>query len=259
MSLFIVALIFLILSAGLTWYFLSRDRGAKEPVAALWVAAGFGFLAAIIAGIIELKFIPANILDPNAYASTFSLFWGAIAVGLIEEVCKFIPLALYIYKKPYFNEYSDGIIYFAIAGLGFGVPENIIYSFAHGAKIGFLRVFMTPFFHAAMTALVGYYLISAKQRKKSLAMPAIALLATSLLHGLYDFGLLSAKRMPLLFLVSAMVTFSISVYLFVLYRKATRQDQADGDSAVGNNSFCRSCGVKNENHNLYCSSCGRRA
>ena len=259
MSLFIIVLLFVLMSAGLTWYFLSHDRGSKEPVAALWIAAGFGFLAAIAAAIIEQNTLAADLVKPNAYTATSSIFLGAIAVGVIEEVCKFLPLALYLFKKPFFNEYTDGIIYFAIAGLGFGVPENILYSVGLGVKAGLTRIFLTTFFHAAMTAFVGYYLISAKRQNKSLMAPGLALLAAAILHGFYDFGLLAAERLPIMALLSIGITFSMTAYLFILYKKATHQDQLSGDSSVGHNSFCRNCGFKNTNHNLYCSNCGQRA
>lgn len=236
MSLFIIVLLFAIVPSGLIWYFVAHDRGPKEPVDALWLAAGFGVLAAILAAFAELQLIPAHVLKPTIFTATSTIFFGSMGIGFIEEVCKFLPLALSLYKKPFFNEYTDGIIYFAIAGFAFGAPENILYAFQYGVKAGFLRVFLTPFFHAAMTAFVGYYLISVKRQKKSILAPVVALLVTAVLHGFYDFGLLAATRSSVAALIALIITFGMSTYLFVLYKKATNQDRLGGFSnmpAVG--------------------------
>jgi predicted amidophosphoribosyltransferase len=41
--------------------------------------------------------------------------------------------------------------------------------------------------------------------------------------------------------------------------RATDLDQESGLSAVGHNTFCRSCGQPNPKHNLYCTRCGQYA
>lgn len=233
MSLFIIVLFFVLAPVSLIWFFLSRDRGPKEPIDALWLAAGFGILAAILAAIIELQLISAEVLRPIASTPTSTILFGSLGIGFIEEICKFVPLALFLYKKPFFNEYTDGIIYFAIAGLAFGAPENILYVFQYGVKVGFLRVFLTPFFHAAMTALVGYYLISAKRQHKSILAPIIALLSAAILHGIYDFGLLAATRVPIMAVAALAITFGMTAYMFVLYQKASGEDRLSGFGDAG--------------------------
>jgi RsiW-degrading membrane proteinase PrsW (M82 family) len=259
MSLLIVIFVFLLLGGGLLWFFVSRDRGQKEPIGALWLAAGFGFGGAILAGFLEFLLIPNSVLTNPLSHSSLVLLIAALSVGAIEEACKFIPLAFFLYRKPYFNEHTDGIIYFALVGLGFGIPENILYSLQFGAKTGLIRIILTPFFHSATTALVGYFLIKSKLDHKNLAVPALAFVVSMLLHGLYDFGLFDGSRLPLFTVLSLMITVGVTASLFILYNRATEDDQIDGLSSVGHNSFCRSCGAPNPAHNLYCSHCGKRA
>jgi RsiW-degrading membrane proteinase PrsW (M82 family) len=113
--LYILLLVFVAIAAALAWFLISHDHGEREPVAALWMAAGFGIAAAFVAAFIENQLIASNNLSPGAAAGP--LLKASLEVGCIEEACKFIPLALVLYGRRYFNEHTDGIIYFALAGL----------------------------------------------------------------------------------------------------------------------------------------------
>lgn len=254
-SLYLVLITFVALSAGLAWYLVSNDRGEREPIYALWIAAGFGMAGAFTAGLLE-GWLVKDISYLSGQTGS-KLLIGALVVGVVEELCKFLPLALWIYKKRYFNEHTDGVIYFALAGLGFGLPENILYTLQFGTGAGTTRLLLTPLFHAAITGLIGYFLINTKLTRKPIITVAIPLVSAILLHSLYDFGLLSGKA--LLQSLALLITFGLSAGLFVFFLKATQQDQNLGLSAVGHNTFCRSCGWANPKHHLYCTHCGKNA
>ncbi len=254
MALFFVILAFLLLAAVFAGFLLKRDKGEREPVGALWTAFGLGALGVVLAGGIEYFVLPDIFTEKQTLGT---LAWVALSIGIIEELCKFLPLLWFLYRKRYFNEHTDGVIYFALAGLGFGLPENIIYTIQFGAETGWARLVMTPLFHAATTGLIGY----AVSRHKIDGMPlrrvvymAVAVIG---LHALYDFGLFST--IPLLVVVSVMTTLGLGVGLFLLLVHARSLDQLKGLSVVGHNNFCRSCGTANPKHNLYCSHCGKRA
>lgn len=255
MLLFIIIVVLVSIAAGLAWFLIAHDHGEKEPVGALWIAAGFGFLGGIAAALLETALLPAKDLQPGApLLAALAVFMG---VGVIEEALKFIPLSLFLFPKRYFNEHTDGVIYFALAGLGFGLPENLLYSLAFGSAAGVGRVIMTPFFHAAITGMVGYYLAKAKLRGRRRRDAWPVLLLAMGLHGLYDFGLSSGQ--PVLALLSFVITISLSVSLFIFYAKATDLDRASGRSVVGINTYCRTCGFKNPKHQLHCTRCGNYA
>jgi RsiW-degrading membrane proteinase PrsW (M82 family) len=245
-AIFGIFLVFIGLAIGLVWYFLSHDRGEKEPIGALWIAAGFGLIAVVIAGLLENFLLPSDLVTSQHAAS--AVLVPALGVGVIEEAAKFLPLALFIYPRRYFNEHTDGIIYFAIVGLGFGLPENILYTTQYGSKVGLSRILLTPFFHAATTSMVGYF---------SLWLVAVMLGVAMLLHGLYDFGLMSG--ILIFVIMSLMITVVVAVGMFLFYMRATELDQDIGLSVVGNNSFCRTCGTANPKHRLFCSHCGNHA
>lgn len=252
---FLIVLVFIILSVFFVYFLLKNDKGTKEPVLALWAAAAFGVIGIVIAIILESKFIPGNLLN-NTGIST-KLFSKTMTVGLIEESCKFIPLAIFIFKRKFFNEHTDGIIYFAIAGLAFGLPENILYTLTYGTRIGLTRIILDTVFHASLTGMVGYFLANYKVENKSPFKVIPFLIGAIIIHGLYDFGLLSGNI--LLETASIIITLSLGVGLFYFYIKASDMDQAEGLAVVGHNSFCRTCGKPNPKHYLYCVSCGVRA
>jgi len=253
MLLFAIIITFLAMAAGFALYLVRRDRGEHEPVGALWMAFGLGFLAVAAAAFLELKY--AN--PTTDFESWWDLTVIALGIGAIEELCKAVPLALYLYRKRYFNEHTDGVIYFALAGLGFGLPENVLYTLSYGARAGLARIILTPLFHAATTAIIGYMLARVKIGKQPVYKLVLAIIGVVLLHSLYDFGLLSGNGV--LALLSIALTAGLTASLFMLFIKAKHLDEAMGLSSVGNNSFCRSCGQPNPKHNLYCSRCGKRA
>lgn len=255
MLLFVLILSFVAISLGLVWFLLSQDHGEKEPIGMLWVAVFLGALGGVAAMFLERWVLDAKALLPGS--SVAALAAASLTIGIIEEVCKFGPLAFVIYRKRYFNEHTDGIIYFALAGLGFGLPENILYTIQFGTKTGVLRIFLTPLFHAGLTAIVGYFLVKRKLEGKSPWGVIPVLLVAMVVHGLYNFGLLSG--LSFMAGVSVLVTLLITATMFALYVRATELDQEAGLSAVGHNSFCRSCGHPNPKHHLYCTKCGKNA
>lgn len=246
---------FFILVAWLTRYFLERDRGSKEPLPSLWAAAAFGLLALFIAGTLEVFFIP-DVLSGKELGIGI-LLAACLGIGVIEETAKFLPLARFIFKKTYFNEYTDGIIYFAIAGLAFGLVENILYTIEGGGAVGIGRLIAVPFFHAASSGIIGYYLARAKVLGQPWTKSLGPLLALSVIHGLYNFGLFSG--IVVFALVSMAITVSLTVAMFLYYKKANDIDKAQGRSAIGHNTFCRACGRANINKTLFCEYCGKQA
>jgi RsiW-degrading membrane proteinase PrsW (M82 family) len=257
MQLVIPIFLFIGIAIGMTWYFLAHDNGEKEPIGWLWAALGFGFLGAIAASFLEAAVIPEHYVHGQLSASG-GLFVATLGIGLIEEACKFLPLAVLIYKRRFFNEHIDGIIYFGLAGLGFGLPENILYTLQFGLKAGLTRLILDPFFHVATTAMIGYFLIKVKLDHRPLWQVLLAFSAAVLLHGLFDFGALSGSAG--LAVLSFMITFGMTALLFILFMRAGEIDREVGlvRSSIANN-FCQSCGASNPNHTTYCQRCGKRA
>ncbi len=255
MKIFLLLLSFILIVVLMAWYLISQDKGPKEPIKALWLAFIFGMFGALAAGILEKYLIVYKNTQPGA--PDIKMVGSYLVVGIIEELVKFLPFAIYVYKKKYFNEHSDGVLYFAIVGLGFGLPENLLYVLNFGSSTGIGRLFLTPFFHATTVALVGYYLSRKKLSGGSFKPVVNALALVIVLHAIYDFGLSSG--VTILTVISILITAFLSINLFSLYYRSTELDQLQGIAEVGINRYCRHCGRKNSGHHLYCTYCGYHA
>ncbi len=258
-------IIVLFLAFALTIYLFIKfivkaDRGSKEPTGALFGAMGFGILAVIGASFLNEIFVPFEVLDQigtegGVGVSSGTLLGAALTVGVIEESLKALPLAFFIYKKKYFNELTDGIIYFGIVGLTFGVIEDFTYALQYGGGVGLLRVIFSPYLHAGFCAIFGMYFVQKKLLKKSWLLVALGFMGAILAHAAFDFAAFNPG--PLSLLVLLIITVVVNTLLFVFFRKAKQIDETRGMSAIGTNKYCRNCGQPNPDRYLFCMRCGK--
>lgn len=266
---YFVILAFIGIASFLVWYLLKHDHGRKLPVATLWYACGFGVGAMVLAMVFEGLLLPSGFTTaPEKYTLPEQLLFFMV-VAVIEETVKFLPLALFIYKRKYFREYTDGCIYFAICGLTFGLGENILYTVSFGAGVGITRLLLTPFLHAATASILGYYLVNQKLQPRKRRLFILACVVVPVMHGLYDFGL--GAGIPQLQVLSLMLTLLLTLGLFLYFMEANTLDKAVlartqigfavaqtplPPSALDN--FCTACGKPNTYQRAYCEYCGRK-
>ncbi|MCC7543529.1 PrsW family intramembrane metalloprotease [bacterium] len=243
-----------------TWfirYVIIHDRGSKEPRGAVRASLLFGLLAIVIV------FVTHPIQSDDAFVSLRdgtapiqSVFIASMIIGIVEELAKSIPLALWLYKKPYFNEMTDGIFYFGMSSVMFALIENILYTLSDGASTGLARIIFTPFLHIGFAMWFGFFLARRKVTGRGTWMVVVGLLTAIILHGLYDFGVFS--RLGPFTIASVVLGISLNLGVFKLYRYAQQHDKELQLSADGTNHFCRSCGRPNPDHTLYCVYCGQK-
>lgn len=254
----VIAIILHLVTAGwLVWFFVHSDRGSREPVRGLIIAALFGLVSLVLATIayalIEVP-SPENV----SYFTSFGVAWGAgWKIGLIEETAKLLPILLFIYKRPYFNEHTDGVIYFGLAGLVFGTVENILYVGFSGA--GLIRIFFTPFFHATTTAIIGYGIARFRLKSSSLGLPIVLYVLMVMAHALYDASAFYSAQQPLYIFMMLGLSIASTIGVFVIYHFAHRFDTASSLSTDGVRKFCRRCGAENPQDTVYCARCGKLA
>lgn len=223
LALLLMALIALTAATGI--WLITRDSGRPEPVAALWEAFSFGALG--VAGVpLIYGLLPNMQILSNASSDVNALIVTILIVATVEELVKFVPLALFMWRRPYFNEHTDGVVYFGLAGLAFGLVENLLYSLAYGVEVGSLRLLLLPFFQASLTALVGYALVRVKLRTGHWIGVVAALLAAIALHAGYDWlaTLTTASGLA----AGLLLGIIINVGLFGLYADAARLDRLHG-------------------------------
>jgi RsiW-degrading membrane proteinase PrsW (M82 family) len=187
-----------------------RDEHEKEPMRLLWRAFYLGALGVIPTVILSLMMIPLG-LDNESESLTFSFFSILIGVALVEELSKFFGVRWFIYNKADFNEPYDGIIYAAMAALGFATVENIMYVVEGGLEVAVGRAIFAIPGHALDGIFIGYFLGIQKHDKRK-GMEFVGLGLAILAHTIYDFLLMQSERHPS-FVVIFLVFFGFAVRL----------------------------------------------
>jgi len=188
-----------------------------------WISIFFCFLwgatIAIIAAIIlELLFnfsLNISIDNPNILGLTMVV----IIAPIVEEFTKPLALSLKIVKRE-LDELEDGLIYGAVAGLGFSATENLLYgwSFLEESLLYFLvliaiRSFGACLLHASATAWTGYgygkYIMKRTTILRVLPYFLLAIIVHALYNSLLSFDIYGAVAALITALLLSLVTISI--------------------------------------------------
>jgi RsiW-degrading membrane proteinase PrsW (M82 family) len=196
-----------------------RDKYEKEPLSLLMKALAAG---AVI--VIPVIFVEMTLGDmyKSADKITSAFYNGFVVAALTEEAFKFFAFRLLIWKNRNFNEFFDGIIYAVFISLGFAAVENVLYVFEGGHSVGVLRALTAVPAHALFGVAMGYYFGLAKfnPEKKSYYM-SMAILIPVLLHGFYDFILMSENGLLLLLFIPYVV------FMWIFGFKKMKKHSAD--------------------------------
>ncbi len=206
-------------------YFRARDV-YPEPARVLWATFGLGMLITIPVLILDypLDLIVKQFHGVYSHGLADAFFTAAIP----EEFFKLLVVVFYCSRHKEFDEPMDGIVYGAVAALGFATFENLMYVTEGGVAVAIMRAITAVPGHAFMGAVMGYYVGQARFNANAHAGGRPVLLAKAyiipvLLHTLYDFPLLSfgnfarmgqkmtdsdtAMVLPLLALTAAVLAF----------------------------------------------------
>jgi RsiW-degrading membrane proteinase PrsW (M82 family) len=151
-----------------------------------------------------------------------------LGVGLLEELCKALPIYLLLLRPGKLSNPQTAAFYGAMSGLGFAIAEGAAYSlrYAFGlsrGEIGLgsyvaantIRFVSLPLFHAILAGIVGYFIgLAAINPSRQGAIFFIGITIASLLHGLYN-----------TFAAGIVGPFMIgfSIVLFVSYLRRSKQ------------------------------------
>lgn len=245
-------------------YIYVKDK-RKEPKLLLLKLFLFGFLSAaltlIITGIL-VKIIPFFGLKANELNNNYILFFIYIFIGvaLIEEFSKFILTYWGSYKNNNFDEIYDGIVYCVYVSLGFACLENVLYvlssaDFVAGISTALLRGVMAVPGHAFDAIFMGHFFGLAKyyQKKGNKLLEKknllYAILIPTLIHGAYDYGLLSEN------ILFVLLVFALVISLYIVCIKKVKKISGDNKDII-KYSYCPACGNKVDN--MYCPNCGTK-
>lgn len=216
-SLYITLPAALIPSAILIIYIYRKDLN-REPMGVVLVTFILGLIIPVPLAIYHHLFHPFIPTVQNPYLSGFvvSLFRAAIP----EELCKFLLLFLFCIRMAAFDEEMDGLVYGAVASLGFATIENVLYVSKYGFGTAVVRAITAVPAHASFGIMMGYFLVKWKSTRRT-GFLLKALLVPIALHTVYNFPLSSMRNVmqsggisynlvtvfSLLFLVCVMAAF----------------------------------------------------
>ncbi len=236
-----------------------KDKN-KEPISLLikLFLSGFGscFLVLLISNFLG-KFIPFMNSDLTYKSFLDTLLYAFVGVAFIEETCKWLMVYLVGYHSKEFDELYDGLVYATFVSLGFAFIENILYVVMTSSfSTALLRAVSAVPSHACDAIFMGYYISVAKQfglvKKKKFEKKylRLSIIVPTILHGIYDFCLMSGYDMLVgVFVVFVIILYIISVHKLKVMSKNNKRIQF-------RNKFCGNCGkiVTGE----FCAYCGTR-
>ena len=173
----------------------NRERYNREQWKPIFLCFLWGATIAVVAAfILEVVFeLPFTYSSSDTEMVPFVA--AVVSAPVVEEFTK--PLALRLKTVKYnLDELEDGLIYGAVAGLGFSATENLLYgySFLSEGFVAFLllmavRSFGGCLLHASATALTGYGYGKSVMKHSSLLGVIPYFILAIFLHGLYNFVL----------------------------------------------------------------------
>ncbi len=170
------------------FYIYRKDKARPEPKKHVLRLFLIGAVSCIIISLIGIPLLViAWSFERNVLL--YSIFEAFLVAGFVEEGVKILLVRRYVYKKPYFDEVMDGIVYTVAAGMGFACIENVLYVMQNGIGCAVLRAILSVPGHAAWSAVMGYYIGMSKLAKAPRLKRKylfIGFLIAFLLHGLYD-------------------------------------------------------------------------
>lgn len=183
-----------ILSAGiapglaLLSYFYLRDQYESEPVSMVLRTFIFGALLVFPIMFIQHVLDTENILNSN-------IMNAFLSTATLEEFFKWFILFYTAYQHVEFDEPYDGVVYGASVSLGFATVENILYLVSNGLEYAMGRALLPVSSHALFGVIMGYYIGKGKFTLKSKkTWLVLSLILPILLHGIYDYILISFKH-----------------------------------------------------------------
>jgi RsiW-degrading membrane proteinase PrsW (M82 family) len=174
------------------------DRYEAEPP---WMLATAFFWGALVAVFFAFLINTASGLVVTLATNSMRAghtFGAVISAPIVEETSKALILFIFFWwKKDEFDGVIDGIVYAALAGLGFAMTENIQYygkavleAGGSGLTLVFiLRGALAPFSHPLFTSLTGIGLGLARQTRSmavKVIAPPLGLMAAISMHSIWN-------------------------------------------------------------------------
>jgi RsiW-degrading membrane proteinase PrsW (M82 family) len=175
------------------FFWLREDVVCPEPKSLIAKSFLAGALSVIVAIFAE-KYISDVIYDDNIKYT----FWAAI-----EEIVKFITVAVVALRSKWNDEPVDAMIYIITVALGFAAIENTLFilgpmsdgAIAQGIMIGSMRFVGATLVHVVSSALIGFTIGLAFYRKTitKILSTVLGLGAAIVLHASFNLTIINTS------------------------------------------------------------------
>lgn len=236
--------LFLCITAGLvpaaiySWFVNWLDRHEKEPWWLLAIALLWGAIPAVIIALIAqlLLDIPTTwILTTESLA--YEVVGGSLWAPLTEEIAKGLGVLLIVLlSHREIDNILDGIIYGAMAGLGFAFTENLFYfggtlaeeGWGAWAIIVLMRTIPYGLNHAFFSGLMGaglaLFYLTRNPLLRAISLPG-GLITAMLFHGIHNLGASLAAENCTSLCVSTLINWGGIILLGIIIALIWKQER----------------------------------
>ncbi len=210
-------------------YIYRKDTREHEPIGLLVKLFFLGLLSIISAVILEEagEMLETQFLTQGTII--YHLVDNFLIVAVAEELGKYAAFKIGAWKNKNFDFTFDAIVYAVCVGIGFAIPENILYVADGGLSTAILRALTSIPGHISFGIYMGYYFGQAKaceqagdqKGKKSFLRKAFWI--PVLWHGAYDFCL--STDYLILFIVFIALVVVLDIFALKLVKKASLGDR----------------------------------
>lgn len=208
-------------------YIYHMDVVEKEPIRLLFILFFIGVLITVPSRFVEQLIISSTSLDYTNIKDSFFLAFVVIAV--VEEGYKYLVLLASSWKNKEFDYKYDAIVYSVFISLGFATLENILYVQNSSITVALWRGVISVPAHAFYAIASGFFLGLAKeastksQKNKAIGYLLLSIIVPILLHGTFDFLLLT-ENSTLFGICISFVTllYIVSYYAIINTNKADK-------------------------------------
>lgn len=224
------------------WFWLQEDENKPEPTQMILKTFVVGGFFVVIAFCLERLVAPSSDMmkDFNYAISAKGMgvalvtLWPILAWAFIEEAVKYAAAYVAAFRKHYFDEPIDAMIYMITAALGFAAVENFLFllstALSDGAIsssfifTGNLRFLGATLLHVVTSATLGAFIgfsfyKSSNIKKESLGL---GLIAATVLHTLFNFFIIIDEGKNIFgVLVSLWLIATIIIFVFEIVKKVS--------------------------------------
>ena len=183
---------------GWFWFILKEDPH-PEPRSLTALSLLLGGVAVFLSFYAELS------LEQFGLSSHTAPFLYYFYSSVIEEVFKFLPIALFIFTRRAFDEPIDAMVYMGFAALGFSFLENFfgLYTLASSSVtlvmvVALMRALSANFLHMLASVLIGFGFAESLKLRRVLPF-VFSIIVAILLHFIYNMYIVEQDAMLYVF------------------------------------------------------------